>query len=331
MKESSLALALTMLSFFLTLIWGQPLIRVLRHLKLGDTIRVELAEQHFTKAGTPTMGGVLIVLPVLLITIMLNTVSLMGLTGLGRSVLLPVGTMLLYLGLGAIDDWEKLRGKRKVGEGISVRVKFAMQVVIAVVAAVGLRYVLDAPELILPVLGSQWSLGIFYVPIAAFIIVSMANAVNFTDGMDGLAGMISATIFLAYGAIALYQQQVYLGRFCFTIVGALFGFLWFNVHPAQLFMGDTGSLPLGAAAAVVALMSGQWLLLPLIGIIPVSEALSDILQIAYFKATKGKRIFKRAPWHYHFELLGLSETQIVQRFWLVGLLAAILGMALAIR
>lgn len=330
MKESSLALALTMLSFFMTVIWGSPLIRILRRLKFGDTIRVELAEKHFTKAGTPTMGGVLIVLPVLMITVLLNAVSLMGLTGLGRSVLLPVGTMILYLLLGAIDDWEKLRGKRKVGEGISVRAKFAMQVLIAVVAAVGLRYVLDAPELILPVIGTEWSLGIFYIPVAAFIIVSMANAVNFTDGMDGLAGMISATMFVAYGAIALFQGQIYLGRFCFTMVGALFGFLWFNVHPAQLFMGDTGSLPLGAAIAVVALMSGQWLLLPLIGIIPLSEALSSTLQIGYFKLTKGKRIFKIAPLHYHFEVMGLSETQIVQRFWLVGLLAAIMGMALAI-
>ncbi len=330
MKESSLALALTMLSFLLTLIWGQPLLRILRYLKFGDTIRVELAEQHFTKSGTPTMGGVLIVLPVLLITALLNAVSLFGLTGLGRSILLPVGTMIFYLLLGAIDDWEKLRGKRKVGEGLSIRVKFALQVVVAIITAVGLRYVLDAPELYLPVIGSELSLGFMYIPVAAFIIVSMANAVNFTDGMDGLAGMISATIFVAYGSIALFQHQIYLGRFCFTLVGALFGFLWFNVHPAQLFMGDTGSLPLGSAIAVVALMSGQWLLLPLIGVIPLSEAMSDVIQIVYFRLTKGKRFFKMAPLHYHFELLGVSETQIVQRFWLVGLLAAILGIALAI-
>jgi phospho-N-acetylmuramoyl-pentapeptide-transferase len=148
--------------------------------------------------------------------------------------------------------------------------------------------------------------------------------------MGGLAGLISATILIAYGAIALYQGQVYLARFCFTLVGALFGFLWFNVHPAQLFMGDTGSLPVGAAVAVVALMTGQWLVLPVIAIIPVSEVISDIIQVGYFKLTKGKRFFKMAPLHYHFELSGLSETQIVQRFWLVGLLAAILGVALAI-
>ena len=126
------------------------------------------------------------------------------------------------------------------------------------------------------------------------------------------------------------QGQVFLARFCFTVVGALFGFLWFNVHPAQLFMGDAGALALGATLAVVALMTGQWLLLPLIAIIPVSEALSVIIQMAYFKITKGKRFFKMAPIHHHFELLGWSETQVVQRFWLVSLLFAMLGIAVAL-
>jgi len=157
------------------------------------------------------------------------------------------------------------------------------------------------------------------------IIVGMSNAVNFTDGLDGLAGLISATCFAAYGIIALSQEQVFVARFCFTIVGALFGFLWFNVHPAQLFMGDVGSLPLGAVLGVVALMTGQWLLLPLIAIIPVSELFSDVLQIGYFRLTKGKRLFKMAPLHHHFELLGWSQTQVVQRFWLIGLLGAMLG------
>jgi phospho-N-acetylmuramoyl-pentapeptide-transferase len=169
-----------------------------------------------------------------------------------------------------------------------------------------------------------------YIGIAAFIIVSESNAVNFTDGLDGLAGLIAATAFAAYGGIALIQGQIYLARFCFTLVGALFGFLWFNVHPAELFMGDTGSLSLGATLAVVALMTGQWPLLLLIGIIPLSEALSVTLQIGYFKLTKGKRLFKMAPLHLHFELLGWSETQVVQRFWLIGLLAAMLGIGLTL-
>jgi len=163
-----------------------------------------------------------------------------------------------------------------------------------------------------------------------FIIVAMSNAVNFTDGLDGLAGLICATAFAAYGGIALMQGNIFVARFCFTVVGALFGFLWFNVHPAMMIMGDTGSLSIGAVLGVVALMTGQWVLLPIIAIIPVSEAASDVLQILYFKATKGKRLFKMAPLHHHFELLGWSETQIVQRFWLIGLLAAMIGMALAL-
>jgi phospho-N-acetylmuramoyl-pentapeptide-transferase len=176
---------------------------------------------------------------------------------------------------------------------------------------------------------AQFSLGIWYVPIATILIVGFSNAVNFTDGLDGLAGLISATCFATFGLIALLQGQLYLARFCFTLVGALFGFLWFNVHPAQLIMGDIGALPLGAALAVVALMTGQWILLPVIAVIPLSEMLSVILQVSYFKLTKGKRLFKMSPLHHHFELLGWSETQVVQRFWLISLLAAMIGAAIA--
>jgi len=162
------------------------------------------------------------------------------------------------------------------------------------------------------------------------VIVAMSNAVNLTDGLDGLAGLISATAFAAYGGIALLQGDLFVGRFCFTLVGALFGFLWFNVHPAMLFMGDTGALSLGAVLGVVALMTGQWLLLPLIAVIPFANAMSDILQVGYFKLSHGKRLFKMAPLHHHFELSGWSETQVVQRFWLVSLLFAMFGVALAL-
>ncbi|MFN2235535.1 MAG: phospho-N-acetylmuramoyl-pentapeptide-transferase, partial [Anaerolineales bacterium] len=177
--------------------------------------------------------------------------------------------------------------------------------------------------------------GIWYIPIAAFIIVAMSNAVNLTDGLDGLSGLIAATAFASYGGIALLQGQVFIARFCFTLVGALFGFLWFNVYPAELFMGDTGSLALGATLGVVALMTGQWAVLPIIAIIPVSVTLSSMLQVGYFKLTRrvfgeGRRLFKMAPLHHHFELSGWSETQVVQRFWLVSLLAAMIGVALAV-
>jgi phospho-N-acetylmuramoyl-pentapeptide-transferase len=184
--------------------------------------------------------------------------------------------------------------------------------------------------MILPGIKGEIELGWWYIPVAAFIIVSESNAVNFTDGLDGLAGLISATAFAAFGGIALMQGQIFLARFCFTVVGALFGFLWFNVHPAQLIMGDTGSLALGSTLAVVALMTGQWPLLLIIAVIPLSEALSVVIQVGYFKLTKGKRFFKMAPIHLHFELLGWSETQVVQRFWLIALLAAMVGVGLAL-
>ena len=161
--------------------------------------------------------------------------------------------------------------------------------------------------------------GIWYVPIATFIIVAMANAVNLTDGLDGLAGSIAADSFIAYGVVAFLQGQ----------------YLWFNAHPAALFMGGMGSLALGATLAVVALMSFQWLLLPIIALIFVAEAASVVIQVSYFKLTRrlsgiGRRVFKMTPLHLNFELLGWSETQVTQRFWLIGVLAAMLGIALAL-
>ncbi|GAP07098.1 MAG TPA: phospho-N-acetylmuramoyl-pentapeptide-transferase [Anaerolinea thermolimosa] len=329
MNDSTLAIALSMLSFMLSVIWGGPLVRVLRHFRIGKIVRVEGPESHITKMGTPTMGGVMFILPIVLLTGLLNAASLIGLNVLGRSVLVPLLVMLSYALLGAIDDWEGIRGPRR-GLGMRARTKFLFQVLLAVGVAFALKYILDVPELYWPPVEGSIELGPLYLPIAVFIIVGLSNAVNFTDGLDGLAGLISATAFAAYGAIALMQGQVFLARFCFTVVGALFGFLWFNVHPAQLIMGDAGSLPLGATLAVVALMTGQWLLLPLIAIIPISEAVSVVIQILYFRITKGKRFFKMAPLHHHFELLGWSETQVVQRFWLVGLLFALLGIAFAL-
>ncbi len=330
MIQSTVALSLAGLSFLLTVIWGPPLVRVLRYFKVGEKIRLEGPQSHFAKTGTPTMGGVLFVFPVALITVLLNAASLVGLTVLGRSILVPLLVMLVFAALGSVDDWAKLRGMVREGEGIRARTKFLFQVLFSLGVALVLRYVLDVPEVYLPGVKGALSLGAVYVPLAAFVIVAASNAVNLTDGMDGLAGLISATAFAAYGGIALLQGQVYLARFCFTVVGALFGFLWFNVHPAELFMGDTGSLALGATLGVVALMTGQWALLPLIAVIPVSETVSVMLQVAYFKRTGGKRLFKMAPLHHHFELSGWSETQIVQRFWLISLVSAILGVALAL-
>jgi phospho-N-acetylmuramoyl-pentapeptide-transferase len=173
-------------------------------------------------------------------------------------------------------------------------------------------------------------IGLLYIPIAIFLIVGFSNAVNLTDGLDTLAGGTAAVAFVAYGIIAFLQGQVQVVAFCFIMVGALLGFLWFNSHPAQVIMGDTGSLALGASLATAAFMTGQWLLLPIVGIVFVAEATSVSLQVAYFKLTKGKRIFRMTPIHHHFELIGWTEPRITLRFWLVSMMAGLLGVALAL-
>jgi phospho-N-acetylmuramoyl-pentapeptide-transferase len=326
MDQPAVALVLAGITFVLTVVWGNPLIRILRWLKVGDSIRVEMPDRHISKVGTPTMGGVMFILPVILVTAIMNAVIILGLKPAGRSILLPLGAMVLYAMLGAFDDWQKLKQK----EGLRARYKFFIQAVLAGVIAYGLFAVLDVPHMFLPGIPGEIELGLYFIPIAMFIILAETNAVNFTDGMDGLAGLISATAYATYGGIAIVQGQTFLAQFCFTLVGALFGFLWFNAHPAQLFMGDTGSMALGSTLGIVALMTGHWILLPIIAIIPLSEVLSVVIQVAYFKLTGGKRIFKMAPLHMHYELSGWSETQIVQRFWLISLLFSMIGVALAV-
>ncbi len=265
----SLALALAGLSFLLTVIWGGPLMRILRHYKIGQKIQVLSPSQHFTKLGTLTMGGMLIIVPVALLTVLLNAVTLMGFTVLGNSILLPLAVMGGYGLLGMWSDWLHVRGVRR--SGLRIRTKFLAQIIIAAPTAYALYHLLDAPHLYLPFYNFEFKLGVWYLPLAVFIIVGSANAVNLTGGIDGLAGLIATTIFAAYGAIALSQGQIYLARFCFTLVGALLGFLWFNIKPAALLMGNTGTLALGALLAVIALMTAQWVLLPIIAIVPVSE------------------------------------------------------------
>jgi phospho-N-acetylmuramoyl-pentapeptide-transferase len=329
-RQVALSLSLAGLAFIMTAIWGGPLLRILRHYKIGKIIRVDEPGHHGVKMGTPTMGGVMFILPVLLLSGLLNAVDLIGVTtsGVGSSVFVPMVAMVGFAILGAADDWEGIRGKRK-GDGMRARTKFMFQVILALIIAYVLKYKMDVPDMYFPGLFFEVELGWIYVPLAAFIIVAESNAVNFTDGLDGLAGLIVATAVAAYGGIAIVQDQVYIARFCFILVGALFGFLWFNVHPAELFMGDTGSLPLGAVLAIIALITGQWPMLVVIGVIPLAEMVSDVIQIGYFKWTKGKRFFKMAPLHLHFELLGWSETQVVQRFWLIGLMAALIGIGLS--
>jgi phospho-N-acetylmuramoyl-pentapeptide-transferase len=329
----SYALTLATISFLLAVVWGRPLIRFLKKRDIGKQIRIEGPSSHQVKIGTPTMGGLMILIPVFLITAALNIINLLGFNMIGRSILVPLAAIVGFGILGIIDDLICVRNPK--GTGLLGRFKLIWQTIFAVVISFALYFVLDLHIVGIPFMAEYVDLGLLYPPIAIFIIVGSSNAVNFTDGLDGLAGSIAAISFAAYGIIAHLQGQIYLVRFCFTVVGAILAFLWYNAYPAELFMGDTGSLALGATLAVVALMTGQWLLLPIIGFVFVAETLSIIIQVCYFKFTKrrygkGRRIFKMAPLHHHFELLGWSETQVTQRFLLISMLFAMLGVALAL-
>ncbi|WP_081887098.1 phospho-N-acetylmuramoyl-pentapeptide-transferase [Thermorudis peleae] len=319
-QNLALSLALSGVAFLLTVIVGHPYIQWLRRHGIGKKIRIEGPEGHLVKLGTPTMGGFMITVPVIVLTVFFNL--------LGRlSMLLPLGVLIGTAVLGAIDDRLSLVGATRMG--LSARFKMIWLLLFSIVAAVILYGPLGLHSIYIPFVG-KFDIGAVYLPIAVLAIAGTANAVNLTDGLDTLAGGTAAVAFTAYGIIAFLQGQIQVVTFCFTMVGSVLGFLWYNAHPAQVFMGDTGSLALGASLATAALMTGQWLLLPIIGIVFVAEALSVMLQVAYFKLTNGKRLFRMTPLHHHFELLGWSETQITLRFWLVGMMAGLLGMALAL-
>jgi phospho-N-acetylmuramoyl-pentapeptide-transferase len=321
------SLTLGTISFLIAVIWGTPLINLLRQWGIGKGIRIEGPSTHQVKKGTPTMGGSMIIIPVLVITGVLNIANLLGFNLIGQSILVPMGTLLAFGILGAIDD---LMGVKVITTGMMARYKMLWQIVFATIIALFLHYALDLRSIAIPGIAQKIDIGWIYIPIAIFIIVGFSNAVNLTDGLDGLAGSLAAVAFAAYGVIAFLQGQIWLVAFIFTVVGAILAFLWYNAYPAELFMGDTGALALGATLGVVALMTGQWLLLPVVGFVFVAEVASVVLQVSYFKMTGGKRLFKMSPLHHHFELLGWSETQVMQRFWLVGILSAMLGIALAL-
>jgi len=324
------ALTLAAIAFALAVLWGKPLISILKMRSAGKKIRFDGPQTHQAKMGTPTMGGLMIIVPVLLITGALNIANLFGRTLIGRSIIVPMGVMFLFGLLGLVDDLVGLRGERGAGDGLHIRTKFLWQFAIAIPTAFVLYYFLDIHSVALPGLAEKIDLKLWYLPIAALVIVWSSNAVNLTDGLDGLAGSMAVVAFASYGVIATLQGQTWLTAFCFTVVGATMAFLWFNAYPAQMFMGDVGSLALGATLGAVALMTGQWLLFPIVALVFFAEAGSVILQVGYYKLTGGKRLFKMAPLHHHFELIGWSETHITQRFWLIAVLSGMLGIALAL-
>lgn len=322
------ALTLGAVAFILGLMIGKPLINWLRDRRIGKHIRIEGPERHQVKTGTPTMGGLIFIIPLIIVIGIFMDIPRF------KSLLLPLGVVISCGVLGGFDDLLSTVVRNK--GGLKARFKMAWLIVIATITASIIYFLLNHHGLFIPFIQNPtdptkpFDIGLWYIPVAVIAIVGTANTVNLSDGLDTLCGGTSAIAFASYGVIAFLQKQEPVVPLCFAVVGALLAFLWFNAHPAMVFMGDAGSLTLGALLAVCALLTDQWLLLPLIGIVFVAVGLSDILQVLYFKMTGGKRLFRMAPLHHHFEMIGWSETQITMRFWLVSMLAGMLGIALAL-
>ncbi|WP_457574202.1 phospho-N-acetylmuramoyl-pentapeptide-transferase [Desulfolithobacter sp.] len=321
---------------FLIVIWlGPRFIRWLQAQQIGQVVRSDGPSSHFSKQGVPTMGGVLI-----LAAMMISTLLWADLTS--GLIWLLLGICLFFGMIGSIDDLRKIRKQNT--RGLSARGKLVLQM--AGASMVGL-YILLHPEydgtLSLPFIKNfHPDLGWWYVPFAVMVIVGASNAVNLTDGLDGLAAgpvVISAGVYLIFSyvagnaVVASYLQIPYVqgagevAIFCGTMVGACLGFLWFNAYPAEIFMGDVGSLALGGTLGAVSIIIKQEFLLAIVGGIFVLEALSVILQVGYFKISGGKRIFLMAPFHHHFEKKGWQEPKVVVRFWIISIILGLIALA----
>jgi phospho-N-acetylmuramoyl-pentapeptide-transferase len=321
--------AATLTALFIALILGPPLINALARLRVGQPIR-EIGPDHQAKAGTPTMGGILILLSLLVSVLLWSNLN-------NRLVWIVLGLTIGYGILGFIDDYAKVR--KRNSDGISARVKLFWQTLLALLVAVAIYMEpsFDAHISVPFFKNFTPHLGWFYIPVATFIIVAASNAVNLTDGLDGLAigpVMIAAGTFLLlayasghagiaeYLAIKPVPGAGHLAIFCGALIGGGLGFLWYNAPPAQLFMGDVGSLALGGALGTIAVLIRQEVLLAVVGGVFVIETLSVIIQVGVFKAT-GRRVFRMAPIHHHFEKVGWAEQKIVVRFWIIS---AVLGL-----
>jgi phospho-N-acetylmuramoyl-pentapeptide-transferase len=321
-----------LLAFACMVILMPPFLRLLRWLGMGKQIRDDGPGTHLVKQGTPTMGGVLIVAVVLGLSYVFDAFD--------ASTYSPLFVLALVGALGAADDYLNAR----TGIGIRGRHKILWQLVVAIAVAVyvqnhfgfnGIRVpfigdVVNTTTVAIPLTGRSVELGaVFFIIVAVLAIVGCSNGVNLTDGLDGLAGGTLVFAFISFLIIALLNKpsQPNLAMVNAITIGALMGFLWFNVHPAQVFMGDSGALSLGGMLAVTALITGQVLILPLIGVIFVLEVASDVIQVGSYKI-RGKRVFRMAPLHHHFELGGWDEEKITMRFWIVGALAGMLGVTL---
>jgi len=309
-------------------------IRLVRYRNIGQQVRADGPQGHLVKQGTPTMGGVLIMLVV--------TVVYVAMGSMDRQSLLVLGAMLACALLGFVDDYAKVVKERSLG--LTATAKIAWQVLISLtVGLLAVNWAGVSAVVNLPLVGGAWNLGALsstlmvggfaivvpwlYVLLVALMVVAASNTVNLTDGLDGLAAGTVMIVMFAFAAIAFRQDHLPISLLAAAIAGACVGFLWYNSYPADIFMGDTGSLGLGAAVATMAVVTKSELLLPLIGGIYVIEGLSVILQIISYKLT-GKRVFRMAPIHHHFEMKGWSETKVMIRFWIVTGILAGAGFAL---
>ncbi|WP_066368322.1 phospho-N-acetylmuramoyl-pentapeptide-transferase [Neobacillus fumarioli] len=306
------------MAFLISVLLSPVFIPFLRRLKFGQSIREEGPKSHQKKSGTPTMGGIMILFSIVVTTVVMT----------GKFSEPTVKTYLLLLVtigfglLGFLDDFIKVVLMRNLG--LTSKQKLLGQIIISVIFYFVYKQQGFSTEITIPYSGTSIDLGWFYVFFIIFWLVGFSNAVNLTDGLDGLVSGTTAIAFGAFAVLAWNQSQMELAIFSVAVVGAVLGFLVFNAHPAKVFMGDTGSLALGGAIAALAILTKLEILLILIGGVFVIETLSVILQVASFKTT-GKRIFRMSPLHHHYELAGWSEWRVVVTFWSVGLIFAILG------
>lgn len=306
--------------FGLTLIFGKILIPMLKKAKVGQHIREDGPKSHYAKQGTPTMGGVMIALAVII------TAFIFGLFK-GRSGLVLL-SMPLFGTVGFVDDYFKLVLKRSLG--LDERQKLIMQFVFAICILTIYSFIADNGLFAqrFPFVQQRISFSVLIYPIMIFIFLGVVNAVNLTDGLDGLVSGVSQPVFLTIAIIAFVLKQQSVGVLAFAFVGTLMGFLFFNANPASVYMGDTGSMALGGAIAGFALVLDIPFYLPLLGGIFMVEALSVIIQTVYFRKTGGKRIFLMSPIHHHFELKGYKEPKIVTTFSQVSILLCVLTLLL---
>lgn len=311
-------------SFFIATMIGPFFIPFLHRLKFGQAIREEGPQSHRKKSGTPTMGGIIFITSI--VVILLVTVFFTQYATMSNELMMLLLTLVGFGTIGFIDDF--IIVVRKNNEGLKPKQKLLAQLVLAAVffyLFLVSDYSTELSFFNLFSIELSWVYGLFIL----FWMTGFSNAVNLTDGLDGLCGGVSVITFGTFGMIAIAQQQMGIALFCFAVVGALFGFLVFNLNPAKVFMGDTGSLALGASIAAVSILLKQELLLVIVGLVYVIETLSVIIQVAYYKRTQ-KRIFKMAPIHHHFELCGWSEWKVVTFLWAVALVCGVIGLLIAI-